>query len=79
MIMNKEHCSIPWPKDGLYINELIDTLINSYEKPDGLLKFSGEWKENLRNKLLNLKQEAANANVVTVDDLIEHLKKKNEK
>jgi hypothetical protein len=68
----------PWPKDGLYINELIDTLVNFYEKPDGLLTSSGEWKENLKSKLLNLKQVSAGANVVTVDDLIEHLKKKND-
>ena len=60
----------PWPKDGLYINELIDTLIDYYEKPDDSLTSSGEWKENLRNKLLKLKQAAANANITTVDDLI---------
>ena len=65
----------PWPKDGLYISELIDTLVNYYEKPDSSLKSSSEWKENLKNKLLKSKQAAANANVVTIDDLIEHLEK----
>ena len=44
--MSKE----PWPKDGLYINELIDALVDYYEKPDSSLKFSGEWKVNMRNK-----------------------------
>ena len=65
----------PWPKDGLYINELINTLVDFYEKPDASLKSSSEWKENLKNKLLKSKQAAANANVVTIDDLIEHLEK----
>ena len=64
-----------WPKDGLYINELINTLVDFYEKPDASLKSSSEWKENLKNKLLKSKQAAANANVVTIDDLIEHLEK----
>ena len=65
----------PWPKDGLYISELIDTLVNYYEKPDSSLTSSGEWKENMKSKLLRSKQVAANANVVTIDDLIEHLEK----
>jgi hypothetical protein len=65
----------PWPKDGLYISELIDTLDAYYEKPDSSLKSSSEWQENQRTKLLKLKQAAANANVVTVDDLVEHLEK----
>ena len=69
MIMHKK----PWPKDGLYIDELIDTLVNLYEKPDASLKSSSEWKENLKNKLLKLKQAAANANVTTVDDLTIYL------
>jgi len=63
----------PWPKDGLYIDELINTLVNFYEKPDGLLKSSSEWKENMKNKLLKLKQAAANANITTVDDLTIYL------
>ena len=65
----------PWPKDGLYISELIDTLVNYYEKPDSSLKSSSEWKENMKSKLLRSKQVAAAANVVTIDDLIEHLEK----
>ena len=65
----------PWPKDGLYISELIDTLTDCYEKPDSSLKSSSEWKERQKTKLLRLKQAAANANVVTVDDLVEHLEK----
>ena len=65
----------PWPKDGLYISELIDTLVNYYEKPDSSLTSSGEWKENMKSKLLRSKQVAAAANVVTIDDLIEHLEK----
>ena len=69
MIMNKK----PWPKDGLYIDELINTLIDFYEKPDSSLNSSSEWKENLKNKLLKLKQAAANANVTTVDDLTIYL------
>ena len=48
MIMHKK----PWPKDGLYIDELINTLIDFYEKPDDSLNSSSEWKENLKNKLL---------------------------
>ena len=63
----------PWPKDGLYIDELINTLIDFYEKPDSSLNSSSEWKENLKNKLLKLKQAAANANVTTVDDLTIYL------
>ena len=66
----------PWPKDGLYISELIDTLVNYYEKPDSSLTSSGEWKENMKSKLLRSKQVAAAANVVTIDDLIEHLENK---
>ena len=65
----------PWPKDGLYISELIDTLDTYYEKPDSSLKSSSEWKENMKSKLLRSKQVAAAANVVTIDDLIEHLEK----
>ena len=65
----------PWPKDGLYISELIDTLVNYYENPDSSLKSSSEWKENMKSKLLRSKQVAAAANVVTIDDLIEHLEK----
>ena len=65
----------PWPKDGLYVSELIDTLVNYYEKPDSSLTSSGEWKENMKSKLLRSKQVAAAANVVTIDDLIEHLEK----
>ena len=67
--MSKE----PWPKDGLYINELIDALVDYYEKPDSSLKFSGEWKVNMRNKLFTLKQASANANILTVDELIDYL------
>ena len=66
----------PWPKDGLYISELIDTLVNYYEKPDSSLTSSSEWKENMKSKLLRSKQVAAAANVVTIDDLIEHLENK---
>jgi|TARA_R110000765_G_scaffold76489_3_gene149902 hypothetical protein len=69
MIMHKK----PWPKDGLYIDELINTLIDFYEKPDDSLNSSSEWKENLKNKLLKLKEAAANANVTTVDDLTIYL------
>lgn len=63
----------PWPKDGLYISELIDTLDAYYEKPDSSLKSSSEWKENQRTKLLKLKQAAANAKITTVDDLTDYL------
>ena len=63
----------PWPKDGLYIDELINTLVDFYEKPDSSLTSSGEWKENMKNKLLKLKQAAANAKVTTVDDLTIYL------
>ena len=58
----------PWPKDGLYINELIDTLVDYYEKPD-----TNEWQVNMRNKLLTLKQAAANAKITTTDDLTDYL------
>ena len=63
----------PWPKDGLYINELIDTLIDYYEKPNDSLTSTNEWKENMKNKMLKCKQAASNANVTTVDDLTEYL------
>ena len=66
----------PWPKDGLYVSELIDTLVDYYEKPDSSLTSSSEWKENMKSKLLRSKQVAAAANVVTIDDLIEHLENK---
>jgi len=63
----------PWPKDGLYINELIDTLIDYYEKPNDSLTSTNEWKENMKNKMLKCKRAASNANVTTVDDLTEYL------
>ena len=63
----------PWPKDGLYIDELINTLVDFYEKPNNSLRSSSEWKENMKNKLLKLKQAAANAKVTTVDDLTIYL------
>jgi hypothetical protein len=56
-----------WPTDGLYINELIELLLKKFKTPR-----SG-YQEGMRSKLLNLKQAAANANVVTVDDLVMHL------
>ena len=63
----------PWPKDGLYISELIDALNNYYEKPNDSLTSSSEWLENMRNKLDALKQAAANARITTADDLTEYL------
>jgi len=63
----------PWPKDGLYISELIDALNNYYEKPNDSLTSSSEWQENMRNKLDALKQAAANARITTADDLTEYL------
>ena len=63
----------PWPKDGLYVSELIDVLIDFYEKPDDSLTSSNEWQTNMRNKLFTLKQASANAKITTVDDLTDCL------
>ena len=64
----------PWPKDGLYINELIDTLVDYYEKPDTRVSLRDNgWQVNMKNKLLTLKQAAANAKITTTDDLTNYL------
>ena len=56
-----------WPADGLYINELIDKMLKKFKTPR-----SG-YQEGMRSKLLKLKQAAANANILTVDELIDYL------
>ena len=63
----------PWPKDGLYVSELIDVLIDFYEKPDDSLTSSNDWQTTMRNKLFTLKQASANAKITTVDALTDYL------
>jgi|TARA_R100001530_G_scaffold121454_1_gene88919 hypothetical protein len=56
-----------WPTDGLYIDELIDKLLKKFKKPR-----SG-YQDNMKSKLLKLKQASADANITTIDDLTDYL------
>ena len=56
-----------WPADGLYINELIDKMLKKFKTPRSV------YQESMQAKLMKLKQASANANILTVDELIDYL------
>ena len=56
-----------WPADGLYINELIDKMLKKFKAP------CCPYQEGQQSKLIKLNQAAADANILTVDELIDYL------
>ena len=56
-----------WPTSGLYINELIDKMLKKFKAP------RNGYQEGQQAKLIKLKQAAADANILTVDELIDYL------
>ena len=56
-----------WPTNGLYINELIDKMLKKFKSP------RHGYQEGQQSKLIKLKQAAADANILTVDELIDYL------